>query len=75
MMSDLVGLIFSYEVVTSDVSEGIRNMTVGIQSSFNTSLPSLDWLDTYSLDDVIFKLDHVEQIIGHSNVMDKYLFC
>lgn len=74
MVQDLVGLIFTYEVVTSDVTGSIKNMTTGIQQSFNKSLPALTWLDDYSLDSVRFKLDHVIQIIGHPNVMDRYLY-
>lgn len=72
LVQDLVGLIFTYEVVSADVSGSIKNMTTGIQQAFNKSLPSLDWLDSYSLDSVQFKLAHVIQIIGHPNIMDRY---
>jgi len=72
LITDYVGLIFDYEIVTSDVVGSIRNMTTGIQSSFNKSLQTLPWLDKYSLSGVQFKLENVIQIIGHPNVMDKY---
>eukprot|EP00026_Physarum_polycephalum_P009087 Phypoly_transcript_09198.p1 GENE.Phypoly_transcript_09198~~Phypoly_transcript_09198.p1 ORF type:complete len:463 (+),score=57.54 Phypoly_transcript_09198:111-1391(+) len=72
VLTDYVGLIFTYQNMNGYVSESIRNMTNQIHQAFNNSLPSLSWLDATSLANVRFKLGEIIQIIGHSEVMDRY---